>query len=178
MGRIAECQTREAQVPMTEYRIAVGKEGLVFAAAHFITFGQDGCEPLHGHNYRVGVAMTGDLDRSSMVYDFVALRRDMEAFLAELDHRVLLPAFNPDLEIESSDGQVEVRHSSRRYVLPESDVVVLPVPNTTAEKLAEYFGGRLQGRLREIGTEEIRHLEVEVEETPGQSAFWTGRPET
>ena len=178
MGRIAECQTREAQVPMTEYRVAVGKKGLVFAAAHFITFGQDGCEPLHGHNYRVGVTMTGDLDRSSMVYDFVALRRDMEAFLAELDHRVLLPASNPDLEIESSDGQVEVRHTSRRYVFPQSDVVVLPVPNTTAEKLAEYFGGRLEGRLREVRAEEVRLLQVEVEETPGQSAFWTGRPQT
>lgn len=178
MGRIPECQTRDAQVPMTEYRVAVGKEALAFAAAHFITFGQDGCEPLHGHNYRVGVTLTGDLDRNSMVYDFVALRRDMEVILAELDHRVLLPASNPDLEIESSDGQIEVRHASRRYAFPESDVVILPLPNTTAEKLAEYFGGRLEGRLRKIRAEEVRHLEVEVEETPGQSAFWTGRPET
>ena len=163
---------------MTEFKVVVGKEALVFAAAHFITFGRGGCEPLHGHNYRVGVTLTGGLDQHWLVYDFLALKRDMEALLAELDHRVLLPASNPDLEIESSSGQVEVRHVSRRYVFPESDVVVLPVPNTTSEKLAEYLGGRLEGRLREIRAGKIRHLEVEVEETPGQSAFWTGRRET
>lgn len=161
---------------MTDYRVAVGKEALGFAAAHFITFGHGGCEPLHGHNYRVGVTLAGDLDRHSMVYDFVALRRDMQAILAELDHRVILPQSNPDLEVESSEDQVEVRHASRRYVFPRSDVILLPVPNTTAEKLAEYMGGRLGDHLRRIRSGELRHLEVEVEETPGQSAFWTSRP--
>lgn len=161
---------------MTDYRVAVGKEALVFAAAHFITFGHGGCEPLHGHNYRVGVTLAGDLDRHSMVYDFVALRRDMQAILAELDHRVILPQSNPDLEVESSDDQVEVRHASRRYVFPRPDAVLLPVPNTTAERLAEYLGGRLETHLRRIRTGELRHLEVEVEETPGQSAFWTREP--
>jgi 6-pyruvoyltetrahydropterin/6-carboxytetrahydropterin synthase len=161
---------------MTDYRVAVGKEALVFAAAHFITFGHGGCEPLHGHNYRVGVTLAGDLDRHSMVYDFVALRRDMQAILAELDHRVILPQSNPDLEVESSDDQVEVRHASRRYVFPRSDAVLLPVSNTTAENLAEYLGGRLETHLRRIRTGELRHLEVEVEETPGQSAFWTREP--
>jgi len=161
---------------MTEYRVAVGKEALVFAAAHFITFGRGGCEPLHGHNYRVAVTVAGDLDSHSMVYDFVALRRDMQAILAELDHRVILPQSNPDLEVESSDDQVEVRHVSRRYVFPRSDVVLLPVPNTTAEKLAEYLGGRLETHLRQIRTGEFRRVEVEVEETPGQSAFSTRRP--
>ena len=134
---------------MTDYRVAVGKEALGFAAAHFITFGHGGCEPLHGHNYRVGVTLAGDLDRHSMVYDFVALRRDMQAILAELDHRVILPQSNPDLEVESSEDQVEVRHASRRYVFPRSDVILLPVPNTTAEKLAEYMGGRLGDHLRQ-----------------------------
>ena len=57
---------------MSEYRVVVGKEVLVFAAAHFITFGDGGCESLHGHNYRVGVTLTGDLDRHSLVYDFTS----------------------------------------------------------------------------------------------------------
>jgi len=99
---------------MTDYRVAVGKEALVFAAAHFITFGHGGCEPLHGHNYRVGVTLAGDLDRHSMVYDFVALRRDMQAILAELDHRVILPQSNPDLEVESSEPQPEQSQSLSR----------------------------------------------------------------
>lgn len=176
MGGILECHTTSAQVPMSEFTVAVGKEVLVFAAGHFITFGDGACEALHGHNYRVGVTLTGELGRHSMVYDFVALRRDMEALLAELDHRVLLPASNPELDVGSSAGQVEVSHSSRRYVFPESDVVILPVPNTTAERLAEYLGGRLDDHLRRVKAVEVERLVVEVEETPGQSAFWTGPP--
>jgi 6-pyruvoyltetrahydropterin/6-carboxytetrahydropterin synthase len=160
---------------MSGYSVAVGKEALVFAAAHFITFGHGGCEPLHGHNYRVGVTLAGNLDRHSMVYDFVALRSDMQAILADLDHRVLLPESNPDLQVESSKEEVEVRHPSRRYVFPRSDVIFLPVPNTTAEMLAEYLGTRLEGQLPQTRAGEFRHLEVEVEETPGQSAFWSGR---
>ena len=159
---------------MSKYRVVVGKEVLVFAAAHFITFGEGGCESLHGHNYRVGVTLTGLLDRHSLVYDFIALKRDMEGLLSELDHRLLLPASNPDLELVETGSEVEVRHGDRRYVFPASDVVVLPIPNTTAEKIAEYLGGRLARELRKAGADTIEQLEVEVEETPGQSAFWSG----
>jgi 6-pyruvoyltetrahydropterin/6-carboxytetrahydropterin synthase len=159
---------------MTEYRVAVSKEVLAFAAAHFITFGADGCEPLHGHNYRVGVTLTGDLGPDELVYDFVALKRHVEALLLELDHRVILPETNPHLQLNLAAGQVEVRHSARRYVFPRSDAVILPVPNTTAEKIAEYLGGRLLEALGEIGGGALRRIEMEVEEAPGQSAFWTG----
>ena len=160
---------------MPEYRVVVGKETLVFAAAHFITFGDGGCEPLHGHNYRVGVSVAGRLDRHSLVYDFVALKADMLALLAPLDHRVILAASNPELQVVSAGGEVEVRHGNRRHVFPESDVVVLPIANTTAEKIAEYVGSRLADKLRRGTTGALERLEVEVEEAPGQSAFWTGR---
>lgn len=160
---------------MSEYRVVVGKEVLVFAAAHFITFGDGGCESLHGHNYRVGVALTGNLDPHSMVYDFIALKRHMEGLLAELDHRVLLPASNPSLDLVTSAGEVEARHDDQRHVFPESDVVVLPIPNTTAEKIAEYLGDRLANDLRLARAQSVERIEVEVEETPGQSAFWSGR---
>jgi 6-pyruvoyltetrahydropterin/6-carboxytetrahydropterin synthase len=157
---------------MTEFRVAVGKEVLVFAAAHFITYGEGGCETLHGHNYRVGVTLTGDLDPHALVYDFIALRRDMEGFLSELDHRVLLPESNPELTVARLDQEIEVRHASRRYVFPEADAVVLPVSNTTAEMIAGYLGSRLKTNLAQRSGLSIGRLAIEVEETPGQSAFW------
>ena len=159
---------------MSEYRVVVVKVVLGFAASHFISFGVGGCVSLHVLNFRVGVTLTGVLDRHSLVYDFFALKRDMEGLLSELDHRLLLPASNPDLELVETGSEVEVRHGDRRYVFPASDVVVLPIPNTTAEKIAEYLGGRLARELRKAGADTIEQLEVEVEETPGQSAFWSG----
>ncbi len=156
---------------MDEFKIAVSKENLLFAAGHFITYGDGACETLHGHNYRVGVILFGDLDAHSLVFDFVALRRVMQGLLLELDHRVMLPTGNPHLTLSRQDGEIEVAHEGRRYVFPESDVVILPIANTTAERLAEYLCDRLQDRLRDTGVDRLRRIEIEVEESIGQSAW-------
>ena len=39
------------------YHIRLDKEYHVFSAAHFITFGDNICERLHGHNYHVEVTV-------------------------------------------------------------------------------------------------------------------------
>ena len=154
---------------MDQFRIKVSKEGQLFAAAHFITYGDGAGEPLHGHNYRVGAELWGPLDEHHLVFDFVRLQRELAAVAARLDHRVLLAADNPALPLERLDGEVEVRRRSGRYVFPDSDVVVLDVPNTTAELIAGWIADRLLERLGgAAGT--LTCLEIELEETTGQSA--------
>jgi 6-pyruvoyltetrahydropterin/6-carboxytetrahydropterin synthase len=156
---------------MREYSITVSKDYLVFAAGHFITYGGGKCESLHGHNYRAGVAVRGELDEHALVFDFVVLKRELEAIIEPLDHRMLLPTDNARLAIRRADGAVHVRHGERLYVFPERDVVQLPIPNTTAEMLASWISDRLLERLEERGTTGVREVEVEVEESFGQSAF-------
>ncbi|MFM7834822.1 MAG: 6-pyruvoyl trahydropterin synthase family protein, partial [Planctomycetaceae bacterium] len=46
------------------FGVRVIKDGLVFSAAHFITFNGNVCERLHGHNWRVEAAIEGDLDEN------------------------------------------------------------------------------------------------------------------
>jgi 6-pyruvoyltetrahydropterin/6-carboxytetrahydropterin synthase len=156
---------------MTEYRITVSKESLSFAAGHFITYGGGACETLHGHNYRVGVCLVGDLDEHALVYDFVVLKGHMNVLLEELDHRMLLPTRNRELQLVRSGEELEVHHAGRRYVFPVSDTVSLPVTNTTAERLAEYLCDRLATQLRDSGARNITRIEMEVEESYGQSAL-------
>ena len=156
---------------MDQFRISVSKDGNLFAAAHFITYGGAWAEPLHGHNYRVGAELAGPLDEHHLVFDFVRLKRELKSVAARLDHRVLLAARNPDLPLERTDGgEVVVRSGSSRYVFPERDVVVLDVPNTTAEMIAGWIADRLLERLGEAASP-LTRLEVEVEETTGQSAI-------
>lgn len=159
---------------MDEFRIRVSKDGNLFAAAHFITFGGERAEPLHGHNYRVGATLSGPLDRHSLVFDFVRLKRELEGVAGELDHRVLLAAENADLPLERRDGpsgpEVEVRGEGGRYVFPAADVVILPVANTTAELIAGWIADRLLERLGDDAGQ-LTALDVEVEETTGQSAL-------
>ena len=156
---------------MNEYLITVSKEHLVFASGHFITYGGGMCETLHGHNYRAGVTLVGEIDENALVFDFVLLKREMETIIGPLDHRMLLPTGNHLLEIRSSDGEVEVRHGKRRYLFPEQDVVILPIPNTTAEMLATWILDRLTERMAGRGASGLHEIEIEVEESFGQSAF-------
>ncbi len=153
-------------------RIDVHGPELRFAAAHFTTFGGQ-CEPLHGHNYAVSVRLEGELTSDSWLFDFVELRRIVAALCHELDHTFLLPTENPHLAVKRAQGHYEIAFGDRRYVIPESEVRALPIDNSTAERLAEWLGGRLAGDLRSRGAANLSHLTGTVEEAPGQSASFT-----
>ena len=64
-----------------------------------------------------------------------------------------------------------MRFGDRGFVFPKSDVLALPIDNTTAERIAEYFIGRLQTALAERGATNITSITVGVEEAPGQSGW-------
>lgn len=158
---------------MTEptYRVRVTKDHLVFSAAHFITFNGNICERLHGHNWRTAVEVAGPLDENQYVFDFIALRDALQAIVNELDHRMLLPTRHGTIRVTEGDGEVEVRFESRRWVFPREDCVLLPIENTTAERLAWWIGDRLSAAVRDAAAGRIESLRVEVEENFGQWAM-------
>jgi 6-pyruvoyltetrahydropterin/6-carboxytetrahydropterin synthase len=168
-GRGASRQTSLSGTVVAKFAVRVTKDYLVFCAAHFITFGGE-CETLHGHNYRVTVRLEGKIDENYYVFDFVTLKNIAREECGQLDHRMLLPTENPHLTVEVRDGAVTVRFRDRVYQFPESDVVLLPVPNTTAEMLARYLAGRLRSHPLIAAAPNLEVLEVEVEESFGQSA--------
>jgi 6-pyruvoyltetrahydropterin/6-carboxytetrahydropterin synthase len=157
-----------------EFRVAVTKDYLVFASAHFITFSGHRCETLHGHNYRVGVVVEGALDPESWyVFDFSVLKRIMRKLCDDIDHKVLLAMTNPHLQIAEQGDSITVAYDNRpRYLFPKRDCALLPVPNTTVEMLAEYLTGLLQTELGKEGANGLTAIEMEVEENFGQSATY------
>lgn len=158
-----------------EFKVAVTKEDLVFASAHFITLPGHRCEALHGHNYRAGVVVEGGLEAEGWyVLDFVALKRLMKRLTDELDHRVLLPRDNPKLTIARDADTVRVAFDGApRYVFPARDCVILPIPNTTVEMLAQHLAGRVRTDLAASGpVVHLKAIEIEVEENFGQSAVY------
>jgi len=156
------------------FRVAVTKDNLVFASAHFITFAGHRCETLHGHNYRPRVVIEGSLDpEAHYVFDFVELKRLMKRLTDEIDHKVLLPLQNPKLQISEQDDAVTVGYEGRpRYRFPKVDCALLPIPNTTVEMLAQYLAGRVRQEIAASGAVRLRAIEVEIEETFGQSATY------
>ena len=130
------------------------------------------CERLHGHNWRLDVAVSGQLDENYYVFDFIAMRDACAAIVAELDHSVLLPDAHHSIFVETSDDGTEVTATfeQRRWVFPAEDCRILPLKNTTAEQLAEWIGQRLIRDLDLQNGSSISELKVSVEENFGQWA--------
>jgi 6-pyruvoyltetrahydropterin/6-carboxytetrahydropterin synthase len=157
-----------------EFKVTVTKDYLVFASAHFITFAGHRCESLHGHNYRAAVTLEGALDEQSWyVMDFSVVKKLMKRLCDEIDHKVLLPLENPKLQIVEQGDAVHVAYEHKpRYVFPRSDCALLPIPNTTVEMLAQFLSKRLLAELDALQIAHLTALEMEVEESFGQSAFY------
>lgn len=164
---------------MTErYEVRLRKAVHVFSAGHFITLTDDICEPVHGHNWTVGVDVGGVPDAHGMVVDFIALRDAVTAVVARLDHKMLLPAENPRLAVATARGplggdEVTVTFCDRRrWVFPADECVILPVANTTAEWLARWIGLKVAESLVASGHAAPPALRVSVDECLGQEGIW------
>jgi len=158
------------------FKLRISKERTSFAAAHFITYEGGQSELLHGHNYRVTTVIEGDLTEHAYVMDFSLLKRLVESTCKRLDHRMLIPLRNGRLTVVNDNNSVTVKFGAKRYVFPVEDVAFLPVANTTCEELARWIGEELLGGLAAEAVQySLRTVEVEVEESPGQSAIWTYR---
>lgn len=153
-----------------QYRVRVTKDHLVFSAAHFITINSNVCERLHGHNWRVAAEVAGPLDENYYVFDFIALRDALQTIVNELDHRMLLPMLHRTIQVRETVSEVEVTFEDRRWVFPREDCVLLPIENTTAERLAAWIGGRLREQIASRAA--ITSLRIEVEENFGQWGIW------
>ncbi len=151
------------------HRIRVLGDRLLFSAAHFITLADGTCEPLHGHNYRIAAEVSARLDEHALIVDFRELERRLAEILAELDHAVLLPAEHPSIRVAAGGVEVEVTAAGRRWVFPRSDCRLLPIRNTTAERLAQYLAERLRAALPAGGGRPLA-VRVELEESPGRAA--------
>ena len=144
---------------------------LRFAASHMATLGDD-LEPLHGHNYIARCRVDGALTDDRWVIDFSVLKRAVREACEELDHRFLLQRDSRLLDISDEADGWTIRFGDREYRFPASDVVALPIENSTAELLAEWVAGRVLASLAAGEHGNLTRIEVEIEEMPGQSGSY------
>ncbi len=157
---------------MSAYRVRVEKDHTAFCAGHFITYDGHECEPLHGHNYRAAAQLEGPLDDNFYVFDFTRLKKVLKEIVDRLDHRMLLPSRSDLIRVEEEGAQIVATYKEKRYVFPRSDVILLPIPNTTAEMLARWIAGQLREALGGAQLAGLTAIQVEVEESIGQRAFY------
>lgn len=169
----ASSSSLEETTPSGKYRVLLHKEQLVFSSAHFITFAGNICERLHGHNYGVKAEVCGPLDENEYVIDFIAFRDALAAIVAELDHRMLLATQHKMIRVCVDGEEVTTTFKcpgqpSKRWIFPKEDCILMPIANTTAEKLAWWIAAQVRLRLKSENNSLIESLEVFVDENHGQ----------
>lgn len=154
------------------FTVHVTKDYLKFSAAHFIAY-KGFRETLHGHNYRVSVQVEGHaLGPEGYVLDFGLVKQAARQVCKMLDEKVLIPALSDCLDINQAEGQVIVRYEQDEFRFPATDVVLVPIVHSSAEELARHLVGEIRRELGTAVTARISAIEIGVEETAGQSAFF------
>ena len=138
----------------SSFRVQVSKDYLVFASAHFITFRGHQCETLHGHNYRVGVAVEGTVDAECCSCSTSACSSRLSAsWWTTSTTRFSCPRSIPSSPIREEGDRLAVDYFGEpTYVFPRRDCALLPIPNSTAEMLAQYLGVRCGEELAGAAT--------------------------
>lgn len=155
---------------MCDFHVRVAGDDLVFSAGHFLALADGRCERLHGHSYRVAAEIDGPLDESHCVVDFVAVRDALKAIVGELDHHMLLPTQHSAIQVRRLGEEVEARLGDRRWLFPADDCLLLPVADTTTERLAQYVGHRLFDILEDRCGHLSGRLRIEIAEGAGCTA--------
>lgn len=157
-----------------DFAIHVAKENLKFSAAHFIAY-PGFREPLHGHNYQVGVRVEGTLAPTGYVIDFGLIKKITKEIVDRIDERTIVPEQSDCLRIDRpSPERVRIRYESDEFIIPASDVAMLPIVHSSAEELARYIWGELVSALRSRGAiGDSAAIEVSVAEGPGQCAIYS-----
>ncbi len=160
------------------YSIKVYKQYFNFASSHFLIFEDGTREPLHGHNYRVMIK--GEVSELSgdMVFDFLDIKPIVREVCDSLDHKLLIPRENTQIEIHTKDKNINIKTPcGSQFSFPQEDVLLLPILNTSAERLAIYINSEVRRITKERFNFKFASLEIEVEETPGQSAVYIHKEE-
>ncbi len=157
---------------MDKMRLEIDGEhaGVKFSACHFIA-GHEKCGRLHGHSYVVSIKLHGSIGEHGMVMDFVPLKKALR------EHsRRSGPSCTDTGELEADHRlrratRSSSRRTTRRYVFPAEDVVLLDTEESSAEELSRLFLLRL---LEQVDfPENVSRLEVGIDEELGQSAWAT-----
>src|SRR5277367_5005757 len=138
------------------FSIHVAKENLKFSAAHFIAY-PGFREPLHGHNYQVGVYVEGRLAKTGYVIDFGLIKKLTKEIVDRLDEQTIVPGNSDCLTIDKSrNGAVRIRYENDEFVLPAADVCIVPIAHSSAEELARYIWDELAAALNARGAKSPR----------------------
>ncbi len=142
-----------------------------FSSSH-IVFGHETCGCIHGHTYYLDVKLYG-YKKNDFLCDFKIIKKIAKEICKKLDHKLILPKLKNDIYYEIRDKSIFFKYKEKEYLIPVEDVILLPIPSTSAEDLAIYIANELKEKLKIY--DNIEEIEVILYEGLGQKAVYKTR---
>ncbi len=150
--------------------IVIEKQYLHFSIAHFTVFSATSRERLHGHNIRIGVSITGEVDDNGLCFDYAVYKKILKELVARFDEYTLIAQHSPHLSISDHGDYYHVTHNGVVMPLLKTDTILLPVLNVTIEELAYYLLNELIADRDLLNELKIHGFEMRVSSGPDQWA--------
>lgn len=147
-----------------------GHSGIRFSACHFIPR-HEKCSRLHGHSYILRLRLDGEIGEEGMVMDFVQLKKELREFVNLLDHKTILPGKSKEVKIKVDGESVGVESNGKKYLFPLEDVVILDIPNTTAEEMSKFMVSKITKDVK--FPKNVKSVSIGLDEERGQTAWYT-----
>lgn len=148
--------------------IEIEKSYLHFSAAHFTVFSATNRERLHGHNWRIAVDITGEIDENGLLFDYAIYKKILKDLCQKYDEYTLIAEHSPYLTIESDEQFHHITHNGITQPLLKTDTILLPIKNVTIECLAHYFLDLMVADKQHLDEFNIAAFEMRVSSGPNQ----------
>jgi len=148
--------------------IEIEKQYLHFSVAHFTIFSATSRERLHGHNFRIAVKITGEVDDNGLCFDYAIYKKILQKICQSYDEYTLIAKHSPYLEITEEEDLYIVTHNSIAMPLLKTDTILLPVRNITIEEISQYLLEQALGDHKLVDELKIEEFEMRVSSGPDQ----------
>ena len=141
-----------------------------FSAGHFTVFSATKRERLHGHNYSLTASVTAAISEPGLIFDYKIFKDRLKTLCKRLDSYFLLPEHSPYLTFEEDSDYYYVMFNGGRIPFLKSDVLLLPITNTTLEDLSQWFLQQITKDEAFITRYSVSAMTIKVFNGPEQSA--------
>lgn len=143
----------------TQFLVDLQRENFSFQCA-FLQVSAKGLMEITGRgiNLRVTVLAQPNHLNGPYVVDFSMIKRTVEQLCKRHTEKVLLASHSPDFQTAISDTAVTVHRGSNTFVVPRSEVVLVPLETITPATLAKYLN---QSLVEMMGSEWLQQNGVQ-----------------
>jgi 6-pyruvoyltetrahydropterin/6-carboxytetrahydropterin synthase len=150
--------------------IELFREDMKFSAAHFTIFSETEREHLHGHNFHVSALIGTPIKGNDLAFDYTCCRKEIMSLCRLLNEKCLIPDRSSFLKVIREQDAYKINFGKDKFLLPVTDVILLPLENITTEGLAKWFVEQIANNPEQYHIHEANLLTIKVSTAPGQYA--------